>query len=159
MRRILVLVGTVAVALSGTAFAAEGTPTFAKDVAPILFDNCVICHRDGQMAPMSLTSYTDARPWARAIKEKVVNREMPPWHAGPESSLTFRNDRSLSQAQIDTIAAWADAGAPEGNAIDTPAVPEYSDGWLIRGLGDPDVVISMPFERQVPPAGELGMEN
>ena len=84
--------------------AAEGTPTFAKDIAPILYENCVACHRPNHLAPMSLMSYDDARPWARAVKTKVVAREMPPW--GADSSIrAYKNDASLTQAEIDTIAA------------------------------------------------------
>ena len=80
-------------------------PTFTKDVAPILNDNCVSCHRPGEVAPMSLMTYNEVRPWARAIKVKVVSREMPPWHAEAGAGLTFSNDRSLSQDEIDTIVA------------------------------------------------------
>ncbi len=155
----LVIAVAMVVTVVGSAGAQE-TPTFNKDVAPILFDNCVICHREGQMAPMALTSYSLARPWARAIKDKVVSREMPPWHAdATTSSLTFKNDRSLSRHEIDTIVAWAEAGAPEGNPEDLQAAPQYSDGWLIQGLGDPDMVIYMPVERHIEPDGELPMEN
>ena len=140
----LVIAVAMVVTVVGSAGAQE-TPTFNKDVAPILFDNCVICHREGQMAPMALTSYSLARPWVRAIKDKVVSREMPPWHAdATTSSLTFKNDRSLSRHEIDTIVAWAEAGAPEGNPEDLQAAPQYSDGWLIQGRGvavkDPSIV-------------------
>ena len=101
----------LAILLSPAAAAGE-TPTFTADVAPILFENCVVCHREGEVAPMALTSYRAVRPWARAIKDKVVSREMPPWHADPAGSLAFKNDRRLSEEQIDTISAWADGGAP-----------------------------------------------
>src|SRR5919109_1663098 len=80
------------------------TVTFTKDVAPIFFKNCAECHRPGEAAPMSLLSYKDARPWAKSIREKVVNREMPPWHADPRHG-EFKNDRRLTQQEIDTIAA------------------------------------------------------
>ena len=101
MKRVLpVLVGVLAVAASTmtpvhTAPPAA-PPTFAKDVAPILFEKCATCHRPGEVAPMSLLSYEDARPWAKAIKAKVVSREMPPWGADHENTLKMRNDRSLS---------------------------------------------------------------
>ena len=91
--------------------AAEAVPTFNADVAPILYENCATCHRKGEVAPMSLTSYQAARPWARAIKAKVVAREMPPWFADPRYG-HFKAVLALSQAEIDTIAAWADGGAP-----------------------------------------------
>ena len=90
MRSICVLAAGLLVGLasSATAGAAEEAPTFTKDVAPILFDNCVVCHRVGEVAPMALTSYQAVRPWARAIKDKVVSREMPPWHADPRPRST-----------------------------------------------------------------------
>src|SRR3954466_8182222 len=83
----------------------QNAPTFSKDVAPILYSKCITCHRPGEVAPMSLITYRDARPWARAIRDKVITREMPPWHADAAHG-TFRNDRSLTQAQIDTIVKW-----------------------------------------------------
>ena len=124
--------------------AAEGTPTFAKDVAPILYENCVSCHRPNHLAPMSLITYDDARPWARAVKAKVVAREMPPW--GADSSVrAYRNDASLSENEIETIVAWVDGGAPQGQQADLPEVPEFAEGWSI---GEPDLVFTMlePFE-------------
>lgn len=84
---------------------AETTPTFAKDVAPILYENCVTCHRPNNIAPMTLIEYADVRPWARSVKDLVVSREMPPWPADPENSMKFRNERYLEQHEIDTIAA------------------------------------------------------
>jgi mono/diheme cytochrome c family protein len=116
--------------------------TFTKDVAPILFKNCAECHRPGEAAPMSLLSYADARPWAKSIREKVASREMPPWHAGPHSA-EFKNDRRLSQDEIDTILAWTDGGAKEGAAEDLPPAPKFAGGWSI---GQPDVVLQMPEE-------------
>ena len=138
-------------ASSASVEAAEGTPTFAKDVAPILFDKCVSCHRPNHLAPMSLMSYDDARPWARAVKQKVSNREMPPWGAAPGIQ-RYANDPSLSQAEIDTIVAWADGGAPYGNDADLPPVPQFTEGWSI---GEPDLVFTMlePFE--VPADGTI----
>src|SRR4249919_3481120 len=88
--------------------APAAVPTFSKDVAPIVFDHCASCHRPGEVAQMSLLSYDDVRPWARAIKSKVVAREMPPWGADPAQTLKMRNDPSLSKEQIDTIVAWVD---------------------------------------------------
>jgi hypothetical protein len=79
---------------------------------------------------MSLMSYNEVRPWARAIRDRVVSREMPPWHADPAIG-TFRNDRSLSQDEIDTIARWANAGAPQGHPADLPTLPAFADGWQI----------------------------
>jgi mono/diheme cytochrome c family protein len=150
MRVSTTLIGTCAALLVlgaaslASAEAAEGTPTFTKDVAPILYENCVACHRPNHLAPMSLMTYDDARPWARAVKTKVLAREMPPW--GADSSVrAYKNDTSLTQAEIDTISAWADGGAPKGNDADLPDAPRFVEGWSI---GEPDLVFSMiePFE-------------
>jgi mono/diheme cytochrome c family protein len=116
--------------------------TFNKDVAPIFFKNCVECHRAGESAPMSLLSYKDARPWARSIREKVVGREMPPWHADSRVG-QFVNDARLAQAEIDTITAWVDGGAQEGNPRDLPPAPKFVDGWAI---GQPDMILKTPEE-------------
>lgn len=122
----------------------NGTPvknvTFTKDVAPIFFAKCAECHRAGEVAPFSVLAYKDARPWAKSIKEKVLDKTMPPWHADPNHG-TFKNDRRLSKAEIDTIVAWVEQGAPEGNAKDLPPVPKYVDGWSI---GKPDQTFSIP---------------
>ena len=119
MKSLLTIVGLagLVIVVMGTrasAAEAEGVPTFNTHVAPIIFKNCANCHRDGQVAPMSLTSYQQARPWARAIKSKVVAREMPPWFADPRFG-SFRNSRGLSQEEIDTVVAWADAGGSRGH--------------------------------------------
>src|SRR6185295_8209614 len=135
-----------AVALIGfTTSSANSTSkevTFSKDVAPIFFNNCAECHRPGEAAPMSLLSYKEARPWAKSIKEKVVTKQMPPWHADPHYG-KFSNDRRLTQAQIDTVAQWVDQGAKEGNPKDLPAAPKFVEGWVI---GKPDIVLQMPEE-------------
>ncbi|HKV39116.1 MAG TPA: cytochrome c, partial [Blastocatellia bacterium] len=123
--------------------------TFTRDVAPILYKNCVECHRPGDIAPMSLLTYKDARPWARSIRQEVVTREMPPWHADPHYG-PFANNRSLSHKDVDTIAAWVDQGAKEGRESDLPAVPSFVNGWLI---GNPDVVLTMPQAYDIPANG------
>ncbi len=126
--------------------------TFAKDVVPILQRSCVTCHRPGQVAPMSLMTYEDARPWARSIKARVVNREMPPWHIDRHVGIQkFKNDISLSDADIATVAAWVDAGAPLGNRADMPPLRQFadSDAWAI---GEPDLVVRFPA-MAVPPTG------
>jgi hypothetical protein len=118
-------------------------PTFAKDVAPILQRACQQCHRPGAVAPMSLLTYQDARPWARSIKTKVTAREMPPWHIDRNVGISkFKDDPSLSDAEIATIAKWVDGGAPQGNPADLPAPRTFSDldAWYI---GKPDIVVSM----------------
>ena len=132
---------------------AQTVPTFTKDVAPILFANCATCHRPGEIAPMSLLSYQDARPWSKAIQDKVSRREMPPWSADPRFG-HFRNDRSLSQEQIDTIVAWVDGGSPRGNDADLPPLPTFATGWK---QGTPDHIIEMPVEFELPAEGEIPM--
>ena len=112
--------------------------TFNKDVASILYNNCAECHKPDDIAPMSLLSYKEVRPWARSIREKVVNREMPPWSPDPAYG-EFTNDHRLTQKDVDTITAWVDQGAKEGDAKDLPKAPAFvSGGWEI---GKPDVVL------------------
>ena len=145
--------GLVALLVGGAAFvagdismsAADAPATFTKDVLPILQKNCQSCHRPGQIGPMSLLTYQDARPWARSIKAKVESRQMPPWFADPQHG-EFANDRSLPQADIDTIAKWADGGAPQGDPKDAPPAIEWpADGWQIK----PDIIVRGP-EFRVP---------
>jgi hypothetical protein len=156
MRRVAcLLVGSLAVVASAYA-APANVPTFSKDVAPIMFNNCATCHRAGEVAPMTLTSYEDARPWAKVIKNKVVAREMPPWGADPAHSLKMRNDRSLTQAQIDTIVAWVDGGAPKGNDTDLPPLPKFAEGWTYGR--EPDAILEMPVDFTIPAEGELGVQ-
>ncbi len=141
------LLGTVAVG----AEAAEGAPTFSADVAPILYENCVACHRPDHLAPMSLITYDDVRPWARAVKSKVVSREMPPW--GADSSVrAYTNDVSLSEDEIGVIAAWVDGGAPRGNEAELPELPEFAEGWSI---GEPDLIFTMLEPFPVPADGTV----
>jgi len=124
--------------------------TFNKDVLPILQKNCQSCHRPGEVAPMSLLTYNDARPWAKAIKAAVVSRKMPPWLA--EASFGhFQNDRTLSAEEIATLAVWADNGAPEGDAKDKPAALTFQDGWNIK----PDIIVEMPKPFQLPATGTI----
>ena len=131
----------------------ENKPTFSKDVAPIFYQNCTGCHRPGEIAPMSLLTYKDARPWAKSIREKVANREMPPWHADPKYG-EWRNDRRISQEAINTILAWVNNGAQEGDPKDLPAMPEYTPGWRI---GKPDQTFSVP-EQSVPAEGVVAYQ-
>ena len=123
--------------------------TFTKDVAPIFFDKCTECHRPGEIAPMSLLNYKEARPWARSIREKVLNREMPPWDADPSHG-EFSNNRRLAQKEIEVITAWVDGGAKEGTPVDLPAAPTYVQGWSI---GKPDLVLTMPQPYTVAASG------
>ena len=145
-----------AVGVASAASAADAPPTFSKDVAPILYSNCVVCHRPGEVAPMSLITYQNVRPWARAIKNKVMAREMPPWSASP-ASLKLANDRSLSQKDIETIVRWAEGGAPKGEDKDLPSAPVFpAGGWM---WGEPDAVIDLPIEAQVAPTGEIAQTS
>jgi hypothetical protein len=141
---------------TGQAASATPTPTFTKDVAPILYKSCVSCHRPGEIGPMALISYQDARPWSKSIREKVVKKEMPPWSADPARSVKFRNDPSLTPAQIATIAAWVDGGSPKGDDTDLPAVPTFAQGWK---NGEPDLVIEMPVAFELPAEGELPIQD
>ena len=120
--------------------------TFAKDVAPLVQRSCQPCHRPGTMAPMSLLTYEEVRPYARAIKAKVSARQMPPW--GVDTTLgiqSFKNDISLSEGEIATITKWVDAGAPQGNPADLPAPRTFNDdaAWSLPG-GKPDMVVTSP---------------
>src|SRR5437016_1623879 len=131
-------------ALALSALAALGSDTdpavtFHKDVEPIVQRNCQTCHRPGQIAPMSFLTYQSTRPWAKAMKAATIARKMPPWFADPNYG-HFLNDRSLNQNEIETIATWADSGAPEGDAKDAPAAIQWAQGGMIK----PDVIIAGP---------------
>jgi mono/diheme cytochrome c family protein len=147
------VLGCAVVAAMPALAAAQSAPavTYARDVAPILYNNCVSCHRPTMFAPMSLMTYEETRPWARAIKQRVVRREMPPWTADAPHGV-FKNDPRLSQKDIDTIAAWVDAGAPRGNDADMPAAPTFAEGWTI---GKPDAIFTMTEEFQVQAEGTI----
>jgi hypothetical protein len=134
--------------------AADAVPTFSKDVAPILNQNCVSCHRPGDIAPMALMTYEQARPWAASIREKVSSGEMPPWHS-TDAHGTFSNDRRLSAADKDTLLRWASNGAPQGNPKDLPAPPKFAEGWEI---GTPDLVLTMPKAYNVPDKGTVNYQ-
>ena len=139
-----VRIGLLIVPMAVAAYGAEGAVTFSKDVAPILERSCQNCHRPESIAPMPLLTYKQARPWARSIKEKVVRRQMPPWHIDRNVGITkFKDDPSLTDQEIATIAAWVDQGAPEGNPADLPSARRFSD--LDKGhIGPPDLIVSMP---------------
>lgn len=113
--------------------------TYSKDVAPIFFARCTSCHHANSLAPMSLMSYQDARPWAASIRESVATRRMPPWHADPAIG-HFRNDRRLTDREVAVIREWTVTGAKEGNPRDLPPAPKYAEGWVI---GAPDAVVTM----------------
>ena len=142
---------TLAAGASAQAPSAGGQVTFTRDVAPILQRSCVACHRPGEMAPMSLMTYEDARPWARAIRTRTSSREMPPFHIDKSIGITkFKNDPSLTNEEIATIARWVDGGAPRGNPADMPPPREFADSgaWQFT----PDIVVKFPAYK-VPAAG------
>jgi hypothetical protein len=120
--------------------APKAAPTFSHDIAPILYQHCVQCHRPGDIAPMSLLTYKEARPWAAAIREAVVTRKMPPWRADRHVG-QWSNDPSLTTEQIAMIKAWAEGQKLEGDSNQMPPAPNFSDGWKI---GKPDVVVAIP---------------
>src|SRR5579862_3345813 len=125
-------------------------PTFYRDVQPILEKHCQECHRAGASAPMPLVTYVDVRPWAKAIRDAVAARKMPPWFADPCCG-HFSNDRSLSADEIRTLTNWAEADAAKGDPRDAPAPREWPDGW---NLAHRDAVFSIP-EFRVPAKGAV----
>ena len=147
------VIGVVIGAAGPASAANEAAVTYYKDVLPIVQENCQTCHRpsgyniSGLVAPMAFMTYDETRPWARAIARKVESREMPPWFASAPEGV-FENERSLTDAEIDTILRWVDAGAPAGDRADAPAPPAWAedlhDGW---SHGTPDFVVRMeePF--------------
>jgi hypothetical protein len=146
----VILSGLSIAAESSNKTAAEPPVTFAKDIAPIFQEKCQDCHRRGSLAPMSLVTYAETRPWAKAIKERVVLRQMPPWHIDKTVGVQqFKNDISLSAGQIKAIVQWVDAGAPPGNPKDMPPPkqwPEDNEWRAVKELGPPDFVVkSAPY--------------
>ena len=132
----------------------KATLTYNKQIAPLFMKNCMSCHRQGEIAPMALTSYKEIRPWAKSIREKIITREMPPWHADSAHG-KWANDRRMSQADIDTIVKWIDGGTIEGNAKDLPPMPKFATGWQI---GEPDQIFQMPVEYTVPAQGSVAYQ-
>jgi hypothetical protein len=126
-------------------------PTFYKDVLPVMQNRCQECHRPGEAPPMSFLTYQEVRPWAKAIREAVITRKMPPWPADAHFG-KFSNDRSLSREEIDTLVAWADGGAREGNPAEAPKPVPFANGW---GIHKPDAVFEMPNEFSVPASGTI----
>src|SRR5580693_7222301 len=118
------------------ASAASETPTFYKEVLPVLQRNCQGCHRPGEVAPMSFLTFESTRPWAKAIKSAVLTKKMPPWFADPAFG-HFSNDRTLSATDRDILVNWADSGAPAGNEKDAPKPLEFVEGW---NIGKPDLI-------------------
>ena len=138
-------------ATSDTAPPPPGKTTFYKDVLPIFQANCQSCHRPGEIAPMSLMTYEDSRPWAVAIKMAVLTKKMPPWFADPQYG-HFSNQRMLTSQQTRTLVSWVDGGAQPGDPKDAPAPVHFTDGW---NIGTPDRVIEMPLSFNVPAEGTI----
>ena len=152
MQRNLVVLASF-VAYSAAA-ATDPAPTFYRDVLPILQKNCQTCHRPGEIGPMPLQTYEQARPWAKAIRQAALTKKMPPWFADPHVG-EYANDRSLSQRDISTLAAWAETGQREGDRQDAPRPVAFTEGWKI---GTPDVVFEMSKAFPVPASGTIPYE-
>lgn len=148
MRLVGLCLGSAVWALAATA---PPPATFYKDALPVLQKNCQSCHRPGESGPMSFLSYETTRPWAKAIKTAVLTKKMPPWFADPHFG-KFSNDRTLAQADIDTLVSWADTGAQAGNPKEAPKPTDWVEGWRI---GKPDQVISMPVAFNIPASGTI----
>ncbi|HLQ77447.1 MAG TPA: thiol-disulfide isomerase [Terriglobia bacterium] len=155
MRSLTLAAGLIVASLAaGTAVLtaqSPATPTFSRDVAPILYRNCVTCHRPGEIAPMSLVTYEQARPYARSIRERIELGTMPPWHAEAPAG-TFLNERRLTAAEKQILARWADNAAPQGDPKDVPPAPVFTEGWAI---GKPDAVVAMAEPYNVPASGTI----
>ena len=152
------LLGTpVAAGAQESASGATQQVTFSREVVRILQRSCQVCHRPGSIAPMSLLTYESARPWARAMKQQVLERAMPPWYIDKTVGIQkFKADRSLSDQEIETIVTWVDAGAPRGDPADLPPPREFPDQsklTLLALLGEPDVTFSIPEPFVVDPEG------
>lgn len=136
---------------SAAASSATGSPTFYRDVLPILQERCEACHRVGEIGPMPLVSYAQVRSFARVIAASVTARKMPPWFADPHVG-HFSNDPSLTPKEIATLVTWAETGAPAGNPRDAPAAPQFARGWIIP---QPDIVFRMPTPVALPAEGDV----
>ena len=155
-RSVLATLGALGMITGGlvTTMKAADTPgkevTFSKDVAPIAYENCVYCHRPGEVAPFSMLTYKDARPWARSIRQRVMNGQMPPWKADPHYG-QFQNTKILTKQQIDTI-AWVDGVVKEGDPAAMRPAPQFAEGWQIV---TPDLVLTMKAPFTVPASGAV----
>jgi hypothetical protein len=160
-RRVIVAIpSTLIAAATAVGLTAQGvpspgtSPTYARDIAPIFYKNCTSCHRPDEIAPMSLLSYAEVRPWAKAIASQVARGTMPPWHADPAHGV-FLNDRRLSADDKASILKWVSDGAPEGDTADLPPAPNYTSGW---NIGEPDAVFSMQEDYPVPSDGAIAYQ-
>lgn len=152
---LLTLAGSIGLSV-GNAANSTPAPTFTKDIAPILYQKCTVCHRAGEIAPMPFVTYQEVRPWSAAIKQSVLQRKMPPWFADPHFG-KFKNDRALSEAQITKLVAWVNAGSPKGDDKAMPPLPKFTKGWSFDR--EPDLVVEMPLTAQIPATGVLDLPN
>ena len=166
MTAVMLGIGSVALPQAASAQTSAGagrTPTFTRDVAPIFQDKCEVCHRPGNIGPMSLRTYEEVRPWVRSIKARVGGREMPPWHLDKGVGIQqFINDRSLTDRQIDTVVRWVDAGAPRGDMKDMPPAKQWPSGdrfSLEEVLGAPDLVVRATPFTMPPSAPDVHVET
>jgi hypothetical protein len=148
---ILRFIAAVLIVIVVAAPAMAQQATFYRDVLPILQDHCQECHRAGQMAPMAFSTYQETRPWAKAIREAVATRKMPPWFADPCCG-KFANDRTLSASERDILVRWVDSGAAKGRESDAPPVKKWTEGW---NISKPDALVEMPAAFRVPPSGAV----
>jgi hypothetical protein len=145
------VVATLLIATTAPATPGKATPTFYKDVLPMLQNHCQSCHRPGEIAPMPLVTYEQTRPWATAITKAAQSGMMPPWFADPRFG-HFSNDSSLSAQQIATMLAWVAAGAPPGDSHDAPSPPQWAEGW---NIAKPDLILPMPKPVTIPASGDV----
>ncbi|HEY1303968.1 MAG TPA: hypothetical protein VGF24_10495 [Vicinamibacterales bacterium] len=155
LRILAVVAGFFGLAPSHASADVPDNPTFSKHIAPIFQEKCEACHRPDSIAPMSLRTFQESRPWARSIKAKVETRQMPPWHIDKTVGIQqFKNDRSLTDDQVATIVKWVDHGAPEGDPKDMPRAKEWPDGqaWIYAsmfGQKEPDLIVrSTPWTQK-----------
>jgi hypothetical protein len=155
MTRIAKLFTAVLIGTSISTMAAQSPApseiTFSRDVAPILFEHCLHCHRPGEVAPFSMLTYAAVRPWARAIRQQVLTRRMPPWFLESESG-SFQNSNELTEKELQILASWVDGGASEGKPSDMPPPPQFGAGWEI---GTPDLVVKMTEPYRIPAGGVI----
>jgi hypothetical protein len=146
----------IAIAHAFERTSSQTTPTFYRDVLPILQQHCQTCHRPGEIAPVPFTTYEETKPFARSIRERVRARQMPPWFVDPTftrtSTIHFINDPSLTDKEIETLSVWADAHAPAGNPAEAPPPPHWTEGWNIP---HPDTILTMPEPVDIPAQGDV----
>jgi mono/diheme cytochrome c family protein len=145
------VVATIFAATAASTSSEKASPTFYKNVLPLLQEHCQSCHRPGEVAPMPLVTYEQTRPWAPAIAKAVQSGMMPPWFADPRFG-HFSNDPSLSAEQIAILLAWVAAGAPPGNPQDAPVLPQWAEGW---NIAKPDLVLPMPTPVTIQADGDV----